>query len=118
MAVATLEQNVYSDLRSEEEEYIFDLDCINENLNYLSLYASIKVPEYEKHQLIAFLKARGKTPITKVVEALSDTPHDLIVLRQYVYALMFRDLIDFEISVPLTPDSLIWIGKDISELIL
>lgn len=118
MIVATLEKQVYSDLRTEKEEYTFDLECVDENLNYLSMYASITVPDYELHHLVAYLKARGKTPINKVAEALSETPHDLIVLRQYIYALMFKDIIDFEICTPLTPNSLIWISKEVSEMIL
>lgn len=97
---------------------IFESDIIDENLNYLSMYASIKVPLHEMHFIVSTLFTHGKTSITSLINMLSETKYDEIVLRQYVYVLMFQDIINFELSEPIHSETLIWVDEETNELAL
>jgi len=94
------------------------LDIIDDNLNFLNMYSSIKVPTHELHLIIAMLNTRGKTTISNLLKLLSEQSHSMVVLRQYIHVLMFKDIIDFEISKPIHSDTEIWINDDFNEFMV
>jgi len=117
MTTLTLEPNLHEHTK-KSSIYHFDLETIDENLNYLSMYASIKVPCYEMRHIVNMLHTHGKITISKLIKMLSETKYDAIVLRQYIYVLMFKDIIDFEINEPIHPESYVWVNDNIDEMVL
>lgn len=92
------------------------LEIIDDNLNFLSMYSSIKVPNHQLHSIIAILKMRGKTTIDNLLKVLNES--NPVLARQYIHVLMFKDFIDFEITKPIHANTEIWLNEDFNEFMV
>lgn len=102
-------------LNKDYSEQLY-LETIDDNLSFLSMYSSIKVPTYQLHSIIAILKMRGKTTINNLLKVLNY--NNTVLTRQYIHVLMFKDFIDFEITEPIHADTEIWLNEDFNEFMV
>jgi len=83
-------------------------EVLKENDDYLMLYKEVKVPHTEMERIVSILHTRGRTPVKKLVDQLAQNEYDIYLQRRYVYALMYKGDIEFDMFSPINNETVIW----------
>lgn len=92
-----------------------DVETVRENDAYLKLYEGISVPFNEMERIVTLLHTRGKTELFAFVSLLARNEYDFYLQRRYVFALMNKGEIEFDVFSPINEETLIWTNS--SEII-
>ncbi len=95
--------NQYQALKQNDSKQIFE-----ENVEYLNLYEGISVPSRVAARVIVLLDNLKTSTVIAVAKLLSRSDEEQIVLIQYIFAMMYRDEIEFDPYNKLDPGTKIW----------
>lgn len=85
-----------------------DVEIVKENDAYLKLYKSVSVPFNEMERIVTLLHTRGETELYAFIRSIARSDYDFYLQRRYVFALMNKGEIEFDVFSPIDERTTIW----------